>query len=116
MFVMHFMRPPDRTNVGIIWPAEPFEPLVYDYIMYKKISGTIGHNAKSNRLQPVNLLQWTKQEYKKTWNCENDEESVVLFKKPRSFFMMVLVKVPQEAMHYVAMGEPGDTFHNKEGE
>jgi len=48
--------------------------------------------------------------------CEYDEEPVILFKKARLFLVMVTVEIPEESMHNEPVCEPGNAFHDQEGQ
>src|SRR5688572_5240058 len=111
MLMMHFMRPTDGTNIRVIASGKPFESLVNDDIVHQKISSTISHDAKPNCLHPPYIIKCAGIDQQNTWDCENDKECIVLFKKPGLYLVMIFMKIPEKSMHNVAMGEPGNTFH-----
>ena len=57
MFVMHFMRPANGTNVTVIAAGKPLESLMNDDIVHQKIPGAIRHDAKTDRLHPPFIIE-----------------------------------------------------------
>jgi hypothetical protein len=112
---MHFVRPTDSPYILIIASCKPFEPLVNDHIMYNKISKTVGHNTKTDRLHPPYLFKCAKRDKQDTGYCKNHKEGVVLFKKARLNPVMILVEHPKKSVHHIPVGKPCDTFHNNKG-
>jgi len=114
VFVVHFMGPANGFNIAVLRTGKPFYTLVDDDFVYKKIGKAISHDAKTNCLQPIDLVNGTKENAEKTGYCKNDKESIIAFKKTRPFLMVIFVEVPEKAMHNVFMGGPGNPFHHKE--
>src|SRR5688572_15025216 len=114
MFMMHFMCPTDRTYISAVASCEPFETLMNDHIMYNKIRKAISHDPKTDRLHPPYMIISAEIDQQHAWNCENDKEGIVLFKKTRFFLVMITMKCPQKSMHHKSMSKPGHTFHDNE--
>ena len=52
--------------------------------------------------------------HKKYWDGKDHEEGVVFFKEAGFYVVVVFVEVPEEAVHYVFVGGPGNEFHYAE--
>jgi hypothetical protein len=116
VFVMHFMRPPDGADINIIAACKEFESLVDDDLMHHKVREPIEHYSKANGLYPPHGgIQCAPQNHADTWNSENHKKPVVFFKKTRTLSMVIFMQVPEKAVHYIPMSEPGNRFHDEEG-
>jgi hypothetical protein len=106
------MRPAYGPDIGIVASTEPFESLMNDHIVYKEVCKSISHNSKPNRMQPPHARGLHPiHDAKHAGDGKNDEESIVLFKEPRLYLMMVLVQIPEKSMHHPTMCTPCDAFH-----
>src|SRR4030095_11438080 len=114
MLVMHFMCPANCSHITIVASCKPFESLVNDDIMYQKISDTISHDAKTDRLHPPCIIKCAEIDQEYTWHSEDDKECVVLFKKAGLYLVMIFMQVPKKPMHDISMSKPGNAFHNYE--
>jgi len=63
------------------------------------------------------MVQRAGKQQKNTRYGEYEEEKIISFPKALVAFvvMMVLVQIPQKAMHNVLMGKPRNTFHANKG-
>jgi len=94
MFMVHFMCPPDGPYIIVVTTGKPFKPLMNDYIMYHEVSKAIGHDTKTNRLYPPNVIKSTGVDQQNARHCKNDKERIILFKKARLCLVMIFVQVP----------------------
>lgn len=94
MFMVHLMCPANCPYIDIIRAGEPFKTLVYDYIMYKEIGESIGHDAESNSLNPIDFVDRTKEYAQETWDRKYYKEHIVLFEKARLRLMMIFMQRP----------------------
>jgi hypothetical protein len=112
MFVMHFMRPPDRPNIGVPAPGKPFKALMYDHIVNQEICEAVCHDAEADSLQPPFLIHGTICDTEHAWYSEYHKEEIILFKKTRLHLVMIPMEIPEKAMHNPPMGAPGNAFHD----
>lgn len=91
MFVVHFMRPPDRPQIHRIGIPENPEPLVDKYIVYDEIRETVNGNAQPDPKQIIKILVQSDRQKQNTGCCENDEEIVVFLKKITVVALVVIV-------------------------
>ena len=91
MFVVHFMRPANGFDVGITRPGKPPESLVYDDVVHHKIGKTVSHYAKTDCLQPINMIDCTYKDAEKAWCGKNDKEIIVLFEEVAIVSLVVIM-------------------------
>jgi hypothetical protein len=115
MFVVHFVRPANGSNILVVTTGKPFKPLVNNYIVYQKIGCPVHGYTKTNSGCPIRMALQTQHNTQPTGNGEDEKERIVLLKKTGAFLVMVLVEVPQKPVHYKAVGKPGYPFHTTEG-
>src|SRR5215204_89283 len=85
-----------------------------DDIMHKKISGAIGHDAKTDCLHPPGIIECAEIDEQDTWNRKNDKERIILFEKTRLNLVMIFMQIPEKSMHNITMRKPCDAFHDDE--
>src|SRR5687768_8973301 len=78
MFVMHFMGPTNSPHIGTIAAGKPFHPLVYDHVMHQEISKSIGHDTKTDRLHPPQMIERTEIDKQHTGDRKNHKKCIVL--------------------------------------
>lgn len=114
MLVMHFMRPSDGAHVGITATGKPFKPLVNDHIMNEKVGEAVSHYAEADGLHPPGIFIGSEIDQQHTGYGEDDEERIVLLEESGPDLVMVLMEIPEEAVHDVAVRQPGNAFHYNE--
>ena len=57
------------------------------------------------------LVNYTKHNQQPAWYGKNEKECIVLFKKTRTFLMMIFMQKPTRTMHYIPVEAPGKSFH-----
>jgi hypothetical protein len=114
VLVVHLVRPPDGTDIGIVASGKPFEPLVDDHIMDNEISKPISHDAKANGMQPPKTRRLhTVHDAQHAGNGKNHKKGIIFLEKARLYLMMVLVKIPEKTMHDPTVGAPSNGFHQQ---
>jgi hypothetical protein len=111
VFVVHFMRPSNGADIGIIAAGKPLETLMNDYIMHQEIGEAIGHDAKANRLHPPDMVVGAEKYQQHAGDSEDHKKGIIFLKKTRFHLMVVAMQIPQKPMHHVSVGKPGYTFH-----
>jgi len=113
--VVHFMRPADGADIGVVAAGKPFKALVNDDFVYQKIRDAIECKTGADGDAPVLLVNYAQHDEQPAWYRKNEEEGIVLFKKAGAFVVMVFMEVPQKTVHYITVHQPGDAFHEQEG-
>jgi hypothetical protein len=114
VFVVHLVGPTDGTDIGIVAAGKPFESLVDDHIMDNKIGKAIGHDAKTDGMQPPKPWRLhTVHDAQHAGDGKNHKKGIIFLKKARLYLMMIFVEVPKKAMHDPTVGAPGDGFHQQ---
>jgi len=116
VFVVHFVGPADGADVRVVASGKPFKALVYNYFVYNKIGKAIHSNTKANGGYPIQLVLQTEHNAEPAWDGEYEKEGVVFFEEAGAFLVMIFVKIPEEPMHYIPVGKPGNAFHYKKSE
>jgi hypothetical protein len=111
VLVVHLVCPAYGAYVQAAAAGKPFKPLVNDYVMHQKVSEAIHCYAKTDGCCPVSVALQAQHNAEPAWYGKNEEESIVFFKKPWSFLVVIFVEVPQKAVHHIAVCEPCDAFH-----
>jgi hypothetical protein len=111
MLVVHFMGPADHFNISIVAAGKQFEPLVYDDLMYQKISKPIHGYTKTYTNRPVIALHAAEHNAKPAGYGKNQKESIIFFEKSFFFLVMVFMQIPQKPMHHIPMGKPCNWLH-----
>ena len=115
MLVVDFVRLENGHEISVFSATKPLESLVDENVMNQKIGQTIGGNPRPNPHAKIPSRHGACNETPGAGHSENQEESVILFKKTRLVNVVVLMEKPHHAVHYIFVGEPGDTFHGQEG-
>jgi len=115
VLVVHFMRPANGADIGVVAAGKPFKPLVNDHFVHQKIRDTVQCKSRADGDAPVLLVNNTQHDEQPARHRKNEEEGIVLFKKAGAFVVMVFVEVPQKTVHYITVHQPGNAFHEQEG-
>jgi len=94
MLVVHFMRPANGADVGIVAAGKPLKTLVNDNLVHYKIGEAIQGNAKPNGRRNIVLVLQTEHNTQPAWYRKYQKESVVLFEKSRIGLVMILMQIP----------------------
>ncbi len=114
--MMYFVSSSNGFEISIIRSGQPFESLMNEDIVYHEIGESIQGNACTYPQSWIECFTAPSQENKcHAWNSKNQKEEVIFFKEPFVFMgMMILVEIPQQSMHDVFVGKPGNAFHKNE--
>src|SRR5690554_3299728 len=97
--------------------SEIFDPLMDEYIMYKKIGHPVQHDAQPDKKQVVVTLKRSEIHQCYGGYGENDKEIIVLLHN--AFIAMVVVvpvQHPQKPVHHVFVDKPRCPFHGYKGD
>jgi hypothetical protein len=111
MLVVYKMGFPDRAQICIFRASKPLEALVDKDIVYNEIARTVDSNTEPYPYSKIPCGGPRDKEIG-TWDCENQEEGIVLLEEPGFVYMVVLMKPPHKPVHDIFVGEPGYTFHH----
>jgi len=83
MFMMHFVRPANSREVGMIGVPKQLESLMNKDIMYEKVSQAVQGNSKPGPEHPVKMSLHANQKPYNSRQSENQKKEIVVFKKTR---------------------------------
>lgn len=112
---MHLVRFPDGTDVKIIAARKQAEPLVNNDLVHHEISESVSGDADTDEEKIKQfIIMRTEPHQDHGRNGEDDKEPIVLFEEPFARPMMILVQRPEKTVHYKAMRDPRNAFHEQE--
>jgi len=84
-------------------------------VMHEKITQAVKRYSKANPHSEIATRVQSSVDTEERWNCKDEEEHIVSFKKAGFMNMVIGMEVPHQTMHHVFVGEPSHEFHEKEG-
>lgn len=105
----------DRFEIGVPNVVEPIEAFVDEHVVYQEVAKTVDQYAQTKSQAPIVACHHTKHDEKPGWDGEDQEEGVVFLKEARLLLVVVLVQIPEQAVHDVLVREPGGELHQNEG-
>lgn len=114
IFMMDLVCPSNSPQVCIVGIPEKADALMNEHIMNQEIYKAVCcHCETCNRHCMVTVLQ--SEVYKQeAGERKNEREPVVMLQAPFCIHMMILVELPQKAVHNVLVSEPGYQLHQQE--
>lgn len=114
VFVMRFMRLPQRREVRVFTPRKKSQSLVNDDFMHEKIGDAVKRGTDPDVKPVVAPAHHPEHDEQPAGNGEDQEKGIVALQRMRRAGMVILVNFPQQSMHKVFMGQPGHRFHGAE--
>ena len=115
VFVVYFVRPAQCQEVPHLCVSKPLEPLVDQYIVHQEVSDPIERDAHSDKQQYIDLGLQTSDHQQRAGQGKYQKESIVFLKELALGAVVVFVQIPQQPVHYVFVGEPGNDLHKAKG-
>ena len=115
--MMYFVRFSERSEIYIVGPGEPFESLVNKHVMHQEVCDSIKgntHTDEEHKAVPFNKIPYSEEKHGN--RGKHHKKVVILLEEMRRFIVMILMQIPEQAMHNVLVGEPGNAFHETESE
>ncbi|MCS7036336.1 MAG: hypothetical protein RMJ33_11055 [Saprospiraceae bacterium] len=114
--VVSAVRPQNCTRVPAIELTKPRKALMDIHIMNEEIRQAVQRNAHADEQRPGVLCQTADEVKNHAWNGEDQEKTVILFKKAVLFvarLVVVFMPAPQKTVHDVFMCKPRHELHSK---
>lgn len=116
--VVRSVRPQDGTGIFVVELSEPIEPPVNVDVVDQEIQQAVDRDADSDKKKPEMGRGEPHDIADGTGDSENQKEQIVFFKKAVLLVMglvVVLVPIPENAVHNKFMRKPSDEFHPQNG-
>ena len=116
MLVVNLMRSTDALGVPVVGVSKHLKTLMDKDVVHQEVGHTIGEDSQAYGQSCPKVVILPGNEAADAYCSIKKEKEIVAFPPATMvFFMMILMKGPQKAMHDILVGKPSHELHHKKG-